>query len=140
MLAILGCCNNLPGCGTAVCSVKDKHTHIGLMLSPNFCLLFYKNTKFGAKHWSIPTCLYFMTYFSRRLGTWLEPDIGLLWNSTLQFYGMCYYLNSCWESSQLVSESGVFMVDMFQNDWQDDFCKIMIMMKMIISLALSFGH
>ena len=93
MLAILGCCNDLPGCGTALCSVKDKHTHIGLMLSPNFCLLFYKNTKFGAKHWSIPTCLYFMTYFSRRLGTWLEPDIGLLWNSILQFYGMCYYLN-----------------------------------------------
>ena len=26
MLAILGCCNNLPGCGTSLCDVKDKHT------------------------------------------------------------------------------------------------------------------
>ena len=43
MLAIQGCCNcnNLPDSGTALSSVQDKQ----------------------------PKCLYFITYFNRRLGT-----------------------------------------------------------------------
>ena len=39
MLAIQGCCNYLPGCGTALCSVQDKQTQL-----PIFYNLFQKTS------------------------------------------------------------------------------------------------
>ena len=49
MLAIKGCCGNLPGCVTALRSVQDKHTQ---------------------------KCLYFITYSNRCLGTWLVSALS----------------------------------------------------------------
>ena len=33
MLAIYGCCKDLPGCGTAMCIVQDKHTQMFIFYS-----------------------------------------------------------------------------------------------------------
>ena len=39
MLVIQGCWNNLPGCGTALFSVQDKHTQINEIHCPNAYIL-----------------------------------------------------------------------------------------------------
>ena len=56
MLAIYDCCNSLPGCGTALCT-----EHISMVV--------YKI--------NIPKCLYFITYFNGRLGTWLAQVVPM---------------------------------------------------------------